>query len=101
MVFFGHLQVAAARLAACVMGRVVARAEADAAAADAERHLVLLQQRVERIGRMTGAMRARALTSGGDRGEETLQRQLISAGIAAACVGAGLAAAYLMVRRPK
>lgn len=84
------MQVAAARLVAGVFARVTARAEA-------EQQLVLLTQRVERLGLMTGAMGQKTPCST----EDTLQRQLVNAGVAVCCTAVGVAGAYLIVRKAR
>lgn len=80
-------EVAAARLVASMFARVTARAEA-------EQQLALLAQRVERLGLMTGAMGQKMPCST----EDTLQRQLVNAGVAVCCTAVGMVGAYLIVR---
>ncbi len=103
MITLRCLQIVVARLVARIMGRAAARADADAAATEMQQHVALLQQRVERLGRMTGAMRARAVAGSGivGGGEDTLLLQLVSAGVAVGCMAAGAAGAYLITRRTK
>ena len=93
------LQVAVARLVADVFGRLAARTLAEATTADLRQQVALLQQRVERLGRMTGAMRARVDADGGE--EDTLQKRLTNVGVMVACAGAGVAGAFLIIRQLK
>lgn len=76
-----------------VFGRVAARAEV-------AEEVALLRQRVERLGSMTSAMGSQWGLHGGDSCD-TLQRQLVNAGVAVCCTAVGVVGAHLIVRKTR
>jgi hypothetical protein len=87
------MQVAAARLVSSVFGRILGRAEA-------QEELALLQKRVEQLCSMNSAMGAQSWLHGADT-QDSLQRQLVHAGMAVGCAALGLAGVYLLTRRSR
>jgi hypothetical protein len=73
--------VAAARLVSGVFGRVVGRSQA-------QEELALLQKRVEQLRSMNSAMGAQSGLHSADA-QDSLQRQLVSAGMAVGCAAIG------------